>query len=84
MVANQEPDSEIEKHVPPVGELQPETTVERWVADNGCSQFMTRSAEYMVNYCEGGGAVRIADGREMPIEGIGSLAMSFWSGENWV
>ena len=28
---------EIEKDVPPVGELPPETTVERWVADSGCS-----------------------------------------------
>ena len=28
---------EIEKAVPPVGELLPETTVERWVADSGCS-----------------------------------------------
>ena len=75
---------EIEKDVPPVGELPPETTVDRWVADSGCSQFMTPSADYMVNYCEGGGAVRIADGRTMPIEGIGNLPMSFWSGKDWV
>ena len=38
----------------------------------------------MVNYCEGGGIVRIADGRAMPIEGIGNLPMSFWSGKDWV
>ena len=38
----------------------------------------------MVNYCEGGGVVRIADGRAMPIEGIGNLPMSFWSGKDWV
>ena len=79
-------DVEIEKDqdVPPVGELPPETMVERWVADSGCSQFMTPSADYMVNYCEGGGVVRIADGRTMPIEGIGNLPMSFWSGKDWV
>ena len=28
---------EIEKDVPPVGELARDTTVERWVADSGCS-----------------------------------------------
>ena len=70
---------EIGKDVPPVGELPPETTVERWVADSGCSQFMTPPADDMVNYCEGGDVVRIADGRTMPIEGIGKLPMSFWS-----
>ena len=52
----------IEKDVPSVGKLPPETTVERWVADSGCSQFMTPSAYHMVNYREGGGVVRIADG----------------------
>ena len=61
----------IEKDVPPVGKLLPETTVERWVADSGCSQFMTPSADDMVNYREGKGVVRIADGRAMPIAGIG-------------
>ena len=45
---------------------------------------MTPSADDMVNYCEGGGVVRIADGRTMPIEGIGKLQMSFWSGKDWV
>ena len=40
---------DIEKDVPPVGELPPETTVERSVADSGCSQLMTPSADYMVN-----------------------------------
>ena len=44
---------------------------------------MTPSADCMINYCEGGGVVRIADGRTMPIEGIGNLPMSFWSGKNW-
>ena len=73
---------EVEKDVPPVGKLPPETTVERWVAHSGCSQFMTPSADYMVNYCEGEGAVRIADGRAMPIEGIGILPVSFWSGKD--
>ena len=38
-------DLQIEKDVPSVGELPPETTVERWVADSGCSQFMTPSAD---------------------------------------
>ena len=38
----------------------------------------------MINYREGGGVVRSADGRAMPIEGIGSLPMSFWSGKDWV
>ena len=45
---------------------------------------MTPSADYMVNYREGGGVVRIADGRAMPIEGIWNLPMSFWSGKGWV
>ena len=45
---------------------------------------MTPSADYMVNYREGGGVVRIADGRAMPIEGIGNLPMSFRSGKDWV
>ena len=75
---------EIEKDVPPVGELPRDTTVERWVADSGCSQFMTHSADYMVNCHEDRGVVRIADGRAMPIEGIGNLRMSFWSGKDWV
>ena len=75
---------EIEKDVLPVEELPPEITVERWVADSGCSKFMTPSADYMVNYRESGGIVRTADGRAMPIEGIGSLPMSFWSGKDWV
>ena len=45
---------------------------------------MTRSADYMVNYREGWGVVRIADGRAMPIEGIGNLPMRFWSGKDRV
>ena len=75
---------EIEKDVPPVGKLPPETTVERRVADSGCSQFMTPSADDMINYREGGGIVRIADGRAMSVEGIGNLPMSFWSGKDCV
>ena len=32
---------------PPVGEVSPQTTVERWVADSGCLQlFMTPYADY--------------------------------------
>ena len=45
---------------------------------------MTSSADYMINYRDGGGIVRIADGRAMPIEGIENLPMSFWSGKDWV
>ena len=75
---------DIEKDVPPLGEVPPEATVERWVADSGCSQFKTPSTDYMVNYCEGGGVVRIADGRAMPVESIGNLPMNFWSGKDWV
>ena len=75
---------EIEKDVPPVEKLPPETTVERWVAYSGCSQLITPSADHMVNYREGGGVVRVDDGSAMPIEGIGSLSMSFWSGKDWV
>ena len=66
-------DVQIEKDIPPVGELPSETTTERWVADNGCSQIMTPSADYMVNYREGGGIVRVANGRAMPIEDIENL-----------
>ena len=73
---------DIEKDIPPVGELPPETTVERWVADSGCSQFMTPSTECMVNYREGGDVVRTADDRAMPIEGIGNLPMSFCPGSS--
>ena len=73
---------EIEKDVPPVGKLPTETTVERWVVDSRCSQIMTLSADYMVNYREGGGVVRITNGRAMTIEGIGNLPLSFWSGED--
>ena len=36
---------EIEENVPPIGELPPGTTVERWVAGSGCSQLMTPSAD---------------------------------------
>ena len=75
---------EIEKDVPPFGKLLPEATVERWAADSGCSQLLTSSTDNMVNYCGGGGVVRIADGRAMPIEGIGNLPMSFWSDKDWV
>ena len=45
---------------------------------------MTHSADYMVNCNEREGVVKIADGRAMPIEGIGNLRMSFWSGKDWV
>ena len=41
---------EIEKDVPPIEEQPPETTVEKWVAESGCSQLMTPSAPTMVNY----------------------------------
>ena len=75
---------EIEKDVPPVGKLPPETTVKRWVADSGCSQLMMPSADYMGNYCEDGSVVRTADSRAMPIEGIENLPMSFWPGQDWV
>ena len=75
---------EIENNVPPVGELPPETTVERWVADSGCSQPMTPSADYMMNYREGRGVVKVDDDHAMPIEGIGNLRTSFWSGKDWV
>ena len=75
---------EVEKNIPPVSELPPEGTIERWVTDSGCSRFMTPSADYRVNYREGGGAVRIADDRVMPIEGIGNLPMSFGSGKDWL
>ena len=36
---------EIQKGVPPVGELPPETTVERRIIDSGCSQIMKPSAD---------------------------------------
>ena len=45
---------------------------------------MTPPTDFMVNYREGGGIIRVADGRAMPIEGIGNLPMSFWSGKDWV
>ena len=54
------------KKVPPVGELPQESTVERWIADSGCSRFMLPSADYMVNYREDGGVVRIVNDRAMP------------------
>ena len=43
---------------------------------------MTPSVNDMINYREGGGVVRIADGGAMPIEGIKNLQMSFWSGKD--
>ena len=43
---------------------------------------MTPSADYMVNYRGGGGVIIIVDGRAMPVEGIGNLPMSFWSGKD--
>ena len=67
---------DIEKDVPPVGKLPSETTVEKWVAGSGCSRFMTTFADHMINDREGGGIVRIATGRAMPIEGIENLPMS--------
>ena len=75
---------EYENNVFSVGELPPETTLERWVADNECSQFMMPSADSMVRYREGGGVVRIADDHAMPIKGIGNLPTSFWSGKGWL
>ena len=76
---------EITKNTPPIEELPLETTVKRWVANNsGCSQLTAPFADYMVNYREGGGVIRIADDRAMLIEGIGSLPMSFWAGNDWV
>ena len=75
---------EVGNNGPPVGELPPETTVEIWGADSGCSKFMTPSSDYMVNYREDGGIVKFADDRAMPIEGTENLPMSFWSGKDWV
>ena len=77
---------EIVTNVLPVCKLPPESTVENWVANGGCSRFMTPSTDYMVNYwyCEIGGAVRVADDRVMPIEGIGNIPMCFWSGKGRV
>ena len=46
---------------------------------------MTSSVDDMVNYREeGGGIVRSADDRAMPIEGIGNLPMTFWFSKDWV
>ena len=45
---------------------------------------MTPPADHMVNYRKGGGVVRIADGLAVPIEGIGNISMSLWSGKDWV
>ena len=45
---------------------------------------MTLSADYMVNYREGEGVGRIANDREMPIEGIGNFSMSLWTCKDWV
>ena len=75
---------EIGKHILTVGKETPKTTVERWVADSGCSQFIVPSADHIINYREGGDVVRTAAGRAMPIEGIGNLPMSFWSVKDWV
>ena len=75
---------EPENNIPPVGEPPPERTVERWVPDSGCSQFMTPSADYVVNYRGSGGIVRIADSRVRAIEGIQILPMRFWSGKDCV
>ena len=33
---------------------------------------------------EGGGVVRIADGRAIPIEGFENLPMNIWAGKDWV
>ena len=38
----------------------------------------------MVNYRGGGDVIGISDDRTMPIESIGNLPMSFWSGKDWV
>ena len=45
---------------------------------------MTPSADYMANYREGGGVVRITDGRAIQLEDVEYLPMSFWSGKDWV
>ena len=55
---------EIGKDIPPVEKVTPETTVERWVVDGRCSQFMMPSADHIINYREGGDVVRTAAGRE--------------------
>ena len=77
--------AETEKDFPRVGELTLGTTVERCVSDSGCSQFVTPSVSYMVNYREGEGVVvRVCNGRVMPIEDIWSKPTSFRSGKDWV
>ena len=74
---------EIEKGVPPVEEQPPQTTVERWVADSGCSQVMTPLVDYMWSTTEKmERVIRIADDPAKRIEGIGYLPMSSWSGKD--
>lgn len=47
------------------------------------ADFMTPLAEFIVGYCEGGGAVRFTDDRVLPIKSIGNLPMSVWCGKIW-
>lgn len=54
---------------------------QKWIADTGRSRFMMPSADFMVNYGERGGAVRIS---VRPIEGIGNLKKNVWSDRYWI
>ena len=50
---------EVERNVPP------ESSIEKWIADSGCSRFMMPSADFMVNYRESGGVVRKSTGERL-------------------
>lgn len=60
---------EDERNVTPEGEMPAESSIERWITDSRCSRYMMPSADFMINYREGGGVVGIADDRVLPTEG---------------
>ena len=68
---------EVERNVPP------ESSIEKWIADSGCSRFMMPSADFMVNYRESGGVVRKSTGERLIWQGMGKSNYA-WRGHKLV
>ena len=48
-----------------------------WVYDSGASTHRSPDADFLMNYRERQGAVRLADSRRLPIVGVGDLLLHF-------
>ena len=53
--------------------------IETWIVDSAATRHMTPNPVSMTNYRECDGVVRVTNGVDLPIEGVGDIRMSFQS-----